>query len=569
MPSPIQQKNKQEVDQSSLPQQNTVQTKSESTIQAKQKPVQAKQKAIQAKQKPVQRNGTGNKKSTEIAHTMGQQYGVDTSSLEFNHNSSFPGKVNAEATIQGNKIDFAPGKDSESNIKHEVGHHIVNTKRGTPPKADASVNGQAVNTTDEVAADKIMNTPLQMKSNTTAPPVSSTTSGGPIQANFGESLIQLKNITIVRMLINKYGKNGVRTTEAYVEKLRNSSDKFSSVKDIADRFLDDKANNRLAPEDMEGFEEQSQVKDPNDLYGIGYKQYNSGKNKKRYKDSKTPTKLSSISHNTKKLDWAPQKGFRKEKSMGIKAYRGDNRPPEKIKSSGGFTPWSPMSSKDRLKFLSQMYGLSTSLTSEGVHQAWINKNISPKPPKGVMVSLGLDTDSGGFSQSDYFYEIHLPPTLHHVIPTEEMMGEPVKFQGHAPKDSLLLMDTDDPKTATHIALLHPMLHEITFLTNVPFHWIREVTKDGYGKSTPDKLNEDQMNLKTLKKYGRKPFDVNQLSVDVFAHFFDKMLLKGNEAATRLAEQQGYDVYAVYDVLCSYNQYFRIVDGQMLWHLRGG
>ncbi|EAY26344.1 hypothetical protein M23134_04622 [Microscilla marina ATCC 23134] len=97
---------------------------------------------------------------------MGEQYGVDTSSLNINHNSSFPGTVNAEATIQGNKIDFAPGKDSEHNIKHEVGHFITNEKRGTPPKADAFVNGQPINTTDEKAADKIADAPLQRKTDT-------------------------------------------------------------------------------------------------------------------------------------------------------------------------------------------------------------------------------------------------------------------------------------------------------------------------------------------------------------------------------------------------------------------
>lgn len=131
-------------------------------IQAKQVPVQRHQgyQAHKAKQSPVQRKPT--KKSEEIAHTMGQQYGIDTSKLEFNHNSSFPAKMGAEATIQGNKIDFAPGKDSEANIKHEVGHAIDNAKHGTP-KGDKVVNGQKVDTTREAAADKMMNTPLQRK----------------------------------------------------------------------------------------------------------------------------------------------------------------------------------------------------------------------------------------------------------------------------------------------------------------------------------------------------------------------------------------------------------------------
>lgn len=133
-----------------------------STREGQKGAVQAKQKPIQAKQAPIQRAG-GSSKSSNIASAMGQQYGVDTSSLQMNHNSSFPNQVGAEATIQGNKIDFAPGKDSEKNIKHEVGHYIINTQRGTPPKADTSINGQPVNTTDEAAADKMMNAPLQTK----------------------------------------------------------------------------------------------------------------------------------------------------------------------------------------------------------------------------------------------------------------------------------------------------------------------------------------------------------------------------------------------------------------------
>lgn len=145
----------------------TVQTKQgqQPIIQAKQRPIQAKQQTIKAKQQVVQAKQSPVTKSAGIAQAMGKQYGVDTSPLQFNHNSSFPGKVGAEATIQGNKIDFAPGKDSESTIKHEIGHYIVNTQRGTPPVADTVVNGQAVNTTDEKAADKIADTPLQRKVN--------------------------------------------------------------------------------------------------------------------------------------------------------------------------------------------------------------------------------------------------------------------------------------------------------------------------------------------------------------------------------------------------------------------
>ncbi|EAY25962.1 hypothetical protein [Microscilla marina] len=162
--------------------------------QGKNAPLQAKQRPLQrhqdppphnAKHQPVQRKAA--KKSGDIAQVMGQQYGVDTSGLEFNHNSSFPGKVGAEATIQGNKIDFAPGKDSEANIKHEVGHAIDNAKHGTP-KGDKVVNGQKVDTTREAAADKMMNAPLQRKEATdNAPQVGKTE--GALQLKTADELL--------------------------------------------------------------------------------------------------------------------------------------------------------------------------------------------------------------------------------------------------------------------------------------------------------------------------------------------------------------------------------------------
>lgn len=119
----------------------------------------------QAKQRPVQR-ATGNAKSVDIAEKMGEQYNVNTSKMTFEHGSSDPEKVGAEATLQDHKAKFAPGQDTVANIKHEIGHFIINTQRGTPPKPDKVINGQPVNTTDEAAADKIMNTPLQRKANT-------------------------------------------------------------------------------------------------------------------------------------------------------------------------------------------------------------------------------------------------------------------------------------------------------------------------------------------------------------------------------------------------------------------
>ncbi len=122
---------------------------------------------IQAKQRPLQRTGAlskpkGNARFQQIAAAMGEQHGVDTSPLQATHNSSFPEQVNAEATIQGNKIDFAPGKDTEHHMKHEVGHYIDNAKNGVP-KGDQEVNGQKVDTTREQVVDKMANEPLQRK----------------------------------------------------------------------------------------------------------------------------------------------------------------------------------------------------------------------------------------------------------------------------------------------------------------------------------------------------------------------------------------------------------------------
>lgn len=114
---------------------------------------------------PVQRQGSkvnkssnntpqGSSKFQEIATTMGQQHGVDTSPLKAKHNSPFPETLNAEATIQANKIDFAPGKDSEHNMRHEVAHYIDNTKYGTP-QGDKIVNGYKVDTTRENRVDNM------------------------------------------------------------------------------------------------------------------------------------------------------------------------------------------------------------------------------------------------------------------------------------------------------------------------------------------------------------------------------------------------------------------------------
>ncbi|HAS45640.1 MAG TPA: hypothetical protein DCS93_34475 [Microscillaceae bacterium] len=134
-----------------------IQCKAKPPIQAKQKPIQAKQALIQRSTSPPAQTGApeGSAKFKEIATTLGEQHGVDTSALKATHNSSFPGTVNAAATIQANKIDFAPGEDTTPNMKHEVAHYIDNAKNGTPP-GDRVINGQKVDTTREKVVDKMM-----------------------------------------------------------------------------------------------------------------------------------------------------------------------------------------------------------------------------------------------------------------------------------------------------------------------------------------------------------------------------------------------------------------------------
>ncbi|MEM0938981.1 MAG: hypothetical protein AAGI25_04225 [Bacteroidota bacterium] len=106
-------------------------------------------------QKSSHSGGTrGSSRFRRIAMNMGEKYGVDTSPLTATNNSSFPVQLNAEATIQGNNIHFAPGMDTDYNMRHEVGHFIDNKLNGTP-KREKIVNGHWVNNSREGIVDKI------------------------------------------------------------------------------------------------------------------------------------------------------------------------------------------------------------------------------------------------------------------------------------------------------------------------------------------------------------------------------------------------------------------------------
>lgn len=111
---------------------------------------------------PIQRKPTGSSRFQKIALQMGRQYGVDTSSLKATHNSPFPGTLNAEATIQGKNIHFAPGKDTTENMKHEVAHAIDNTLHGTP-KGDTIVNGHKIDTTREKTVDRMISSNVSIQ----------------------------------------------------------------------------------------------------------------------------------------------------------------------------------------------------------------------------------------------------------------------------------------------------------------------------------------------------------------------------------------------------------------------
>ena len=145
-------------------------------------------------QLPIQRQ------PTNLKAQMGAQYGVDLSGVKEVPNSSFPRSVGALATIQGNRIDYAPSQFTTANRKHELGHAIDNAKNGTP-KGDTLVNGQNVDTTREHAAQKIADIPLQQKTMPTT--FVSTANEGPLQRRPIEGEIIVNNAPVYIQIHNK------------------------------------------------------------------------------------------------------------------------------------------------------------------------------------------------------------------------------------------------------------------------------------------------------------------------------------------------------------------------------
>ncbi|GAA4274036.1 hypothetical protein U6A24_01145 [Aquimarina gracilis] len=131
--------------------------------------------------KPVQRKVLkGSSRFQQIATSMGEKYGVNTSKLVATHNSPFPATLGAAATIQGNNIHFAPKMDTDHNIKHEVAHAIDNKLHGTP-KGDKMINGHKVDTTREKVVDTMVKNTQQVKGTNSKNSAKEEVSDSPVQ----------------------------------------------------------------------------------------------------------------------------------------------------------------------------------------------------------------------------------------------------------------------------------------------------------------------------------------------------------------------------------------------------
>ena len=117
------------------------------------KPIPTMQPSVRGPHLSFSNPSKGSARFQQIAHSMGQAYGVDTSVLEATHNSPFPPTLNAEATLQGRHIHFAPGLDTDDNIRHEVGHAIDNTVNG-PPLGHRRRDGLLIDTSREQTVDR-------------------------------------------------------------------------------------------------------------------------------------------------------------------------------------------------------------------------------------------------------------------------------------------------------------------------------------------------------------------------------------------------------------------------------
>ena len=146
---------------------------------------------------PSQKKAKGTTRFQQIASAMGKQYGVDTSGLHATHNSSFPAKLNAEATIQGSKIHFAPGMDTDDNIKHEVAHAIDNALHGTP-KGNQVVNGQKIDTTREQVADRMAKVPTVQRKPKNHAPIQGSHNALQLQSikHHGNKVVQCKTVLL-------------------------------------------------------------------------------------------------------------------------------------------------------------------------------------------------------------------------------------------------------------------------------------------------------------------------------------------------------------------------------------
>lgn len=505
--------------------------------------------------------------------------GYSMDDVQVHYNSMKPARLNAQAFTQGTDIHVAPGY--ERHLAHEA-WHVVQQKQG---RVAPTIRMKGVDVNDDAGLEReadVMGARAMARSTTAsaASPVLRSAridhpSTSPVQGLFGESLAPMSNLVICRILNNKYGKQGVRPSEEYIERLRtDETHTYNGVSELADKYLQDRETGTLPTE--------TPVVDttpmhPEEILEIGLHPYRGRSRKKRVGDTTEPvTDLKELTgRGGKMLEWGSRR-----LTGSIKAYRGDDRDPVKIKLAGGFKAWHPMDPATMQRLIKQMYGSSFSLDAAGVHETWIHKTTSQKHIKGVMTSLGLDKDSGGFAESEWFYELQLPSSLHHVIPDEKMLGELPKYGGHGKRDPLLLMDSDDLTSARHVALLAHQFDEITFLTPIPFEWIvavhqggpkgRSIPLGGLGKLLAPEESQSDTATEKVGSMPSSPISVRQLTLSEFTPLFDRMLMQGHIAANELARRFNWNAQDIYDELCEYDQQMQILpNDRVIFRLRGG
>ncbi len=138
-------------------------------------------------------------------------------------------------------------------------------------------------------------------------------------------------------------------------------------------------------------------------------------------------------------------------------YRADHRTPDEIKKAGGFHSRHPsMKREEFIKEFSEMGPFTYS-----------QKAINFPDPK--FVSVGFDTDAGGYAHNNrYLYEINMS-NMREVTPTHENVGSKLrkeKWPIHLAMDGPTILDSSTIAMKSRT--------EYTFVTSIPEEWIKRV-----------------------------------------------------------------------------------------------